>query len=177
MPELSFVLPHWLYWCGLVLFPIAAMLRYRRARGCSPRQPVSLGLGYFLLLTGGFIGVRRLYLKSCWALGIALLLGMLFDMVLIPRLVRRRNEIEGELPEEGFQCPSVEREPAMVRRSYHPTIACGSILAGGTLGILIPPPILALPGPAGHGAGNLRDLSRRGVMVAAAGLRIDFKLQ
>lgn len=34
--------------------------------------------------------------------------------------------------------------PAMVRRKYHPTIACGSILAGGTLGILIPPSILAI---------------------------------
>jgi tripartite ATP-independent transporter DctM subunit len=34
--------------------------------------------------------------------------------------------------------------PAMVRRHYHPTIACGSILAGGTLGILIPPSILAI---------------------------------
>ena len=34
--------------------------------------------------------------------------------------------------------------PAMIRRNYHPTIACGSILAGGTLGILIPPSILAI---------------------------------
>ena len=34
--------------------------------------------------------------------------------------------------------------PAMIRRGYHPTIACGSILAGGTLGILIPPSILAI---------------------------------
>ena len=34
--------------------------------------------------------------------------------------------------------------PAMVARNYHPTIACGSILAGGTLGILIPPSILAI---------------------------------
>ncbi|MGD2082109.1 MAG: TRAP transporter large permease subunit [Chromatiales bacterium] len=34
--------------------------------------------------------------------------------------------------------------PAMVRRHYHPTLACGSILAGGTLGILIPPSILAI---------------------------------
>ena len=34
--------------------------------------------------------------------------------------------------------------PAMMRRRYHPTIACGSILAGGTLGILIPPSILAI---------------------------------
>jgi len=34
--------------------------------------------------------------------------------------------------------------PAMIKRNYHPTIACGSILAGGTLGILIPPSILAI---------------------------------
>jgi len=34
--------------------------------------------------------------------------------------------------------------PAMIRRKYHPTLACGSILAGGTLGILIPPSILAI---------------------------------
>ncbi len=34
--------------------------------------------------------------------------------------------------------------PAMMKRGYHPSIACGSILAGGTLGILIPPSILAI---------------------------------
>ncbi len=34
--------------------------------------------------------------------------------------------------------------PAMLRRGYDPKIAMGSILAGGTLGILIPPSILAI---------------------------------
>lgn len=34
--------------------------------------------------------------------------------------------------------------PAMIKRKYDSTIACGSILAGGTLGILIPPSILAI---------------------------------
>ena len=34
--------------------------------------------------------------------------------------------------------------PAMIRRKYDSAIACGSILAGGTLGILIPPSILAI---------------------------------
>lgn len=34
--------------------------------------------------------------------------------------------------------------PAMLRRRYDSSIACGSILAGGTLGILIPPSILAI---------------------------------
>ncbi len=34
--------------------------------------------------------------------------------------------------------------PAMLARKYDPHLACGSILAGGTLGILIPPSILAI---------------------------------
>ncbi len=34
--------------------------------------------------------------------------------------------------------------PAMLKRNYNPAMACGSILAGGTLGILIPPSILAI---------------------------------
>jgi len=34
--------------------------------------------------------------------------------------------------------------PAMLRRKYDPRIALGSIMAGGTLGILIPPSILAI---------------------------------
>jgi tripartite ATP-independent transporter DctM subunit len=34
--------------------------------------------------------------------------------------------------------------PAMLRRKYDPQIALGSIMAGGTLGILIPPSILAI---------------------------------
>ena len=34
--------------------------------------------------------------------------------------------------------------PAMLRRRYDPKIAMGSIMAGGTLGILIPPSILAI---------------------------------
>ena len=34
--------------------------------------------------------------------------------------------------------------PAMLRRNYNPEMACGAILAGGTLGILIPPSIMAI---------------------------------
>ena len=34
--------------------------------------------------------------------------------------------------------------PAMLKRNYDQKLACGSILAGGTLGILIPPSILAI---------------------------------
>ena len=79
MPELTFVLPHWLYWAGLVVFPVAAMIIFRRARSDVQRKPVSLSLGYFFLLLGGFIGVHRLYLKSFWTLAfIALFTSILF---------------------------------------------------------------------------------------------------
>src|SRR5215213_2236331 len=34
--------------------------------------------------------------------------------------------------------------PAMLRRGYNAELACGSLLAGGTLGILIPPSVMAI---------------------------------
>jgi TRAP-type mannitol/chloroaromatic compound transport system permease small subunit len=43
-------------------------------------------------------------------LGIALLLGMFADALLMPRLVRQRNEIEQIPTGDGFQCPEVEKE-------------------------------------------------------------------
>jgi TRAP-type mannitol/chloroaromatic compound transport system permease small subunit len=73
MPELSFVLPHWLYWGGLVVFPLTAywIYHYRKTSATGPR--LSLPLAYFLLLSGGFLGIHRLYLKSRWALAFILL--------------------------------------------------------------------------------------------------------
>jgi TRAP-type mannitol/chloroaromatic compound transport system permease small subunit len=69
MPELSFVLPHWLYWFGLVAFPLTAYFIVRRQRGSrEPSKPLSLTVGYFLLVMGGFIGCHRLYVKSKWAI-------------------------------------------------------------------------------------------------------------
>src|SRR5947208_12909423 len=34
--------------------------------------------------------------------------------------------------------------PAMLKRQYDPKLACGALLAGGTLGILIPPSVMAI---------------------------------
>ena len=79
MPEISFVLPHWFYWSGLIVFPLLAMLFFRRTKSRAATQPVSITLSYLLLITGGFIGVHRLYLKSFWALMfIALFSSVLF---------------------------------------------------------------------------------------------------
>ncbi|WP_321499320.1 TRAP transporter small permease subunit [Breoghania sp.] len=64
MPSLTFVLPHWIYWSGLVLFPLAAMVLARRSRKRGGMRGYSLPLGYMILVTGGMLGLHRFYLKS-----------------------------------------------------------------------------------------------------------------
>jgi TRAP-type mannitol/chloroaromatic compound transport system permease small subunit len=204
MPEISFVLPHWLYWSGLILFPLFAMLLFRRGTSKEPSQPLSLSLGYFLLVVGGFIGVHRLYLKSAWAIafialftsllvinvevrgsrnllsaaqneiklaefklqrankaiergrrnaqeklakaeekitaaqaslseakevtgrwnaiattvGGGMLLLLIIDALLMPKLIRERNRIEQLEPDEGFHCPVVEAERKDVQEPF-----------------------------------------------------------
>ena len=88
MPELNFVLPHWLYWSGLVIFPLTAMVLFRRTRSEDVKNAVSLPLGYFLLVTGGFIGVHRLYLKSFWTLLFIALFGSVLVVNVEVRMAR-----------------------------------------------------------------------------------------
>jgi TRAP-type mannitol/chloroaromatic compound transport system permease small subunit len=88
MPELGFVLPHWLYWSGLLLFPLLAGYLVRRARRHPPTQPLLLSLGYFLLVTGGFLGVHRMYLKSRWAMAFILVFVALLQVNVEHRLAR-----------------------------------------------------------------------------------------
>ena len=64
MPNLTFVLPHWLYWSGLVIFPLLAMLLVRRQRAAAPPAEAVPSIAYLLLLTCGFVGIHRLYLRS-----------------------------------------------------------------------------------------------------------------
>jgi TRAP-type mannitol/chloroaromatic compound transport system permease small subunit len=62
MPGLSFTLPHWLYWVGLIAFPLIAMTLARRPK--PQQQGYSTTLGYMILVAGGIIGLHRFYLKS-----------------------------------------------------------------------------------------------------------------
>ncbi len=66
LPSLTFVLPHSLYWIGLVLFPLIAMLIVKRsgAKATNDRQLVSLKIAYLLWLWGGFVGLHRFYVKA-----------------------------------------------------------------------------------------------------------------
>jgi len=73
MPNIDFTLPHWAYWVGLLVFPLVAAALAKRPRKTERRYV--LGLGYFILLTGGMLGLHRFYLKN--------LLGLLFIPVFI----------------------------------------------------------------------------------------------
>jgi|SRR5882672_3045896 len=66
MPSLNFILPLWLYWAGLAVFPLLAMylVAKQRRRG-TPREPI-LFTAYLFWLTAGFAGIHRFYLKSWW---------------------------------------------------------------------------------------------------------------
>ncbi len=66
MPSLNFVLPHWLYWGTLLVFPLIAIyLVDRQRRRGVPKGP-SLFVAYLFWLCSGFMGLHRFYLKSAW---------------------------------------------------------------------------------------------------------------
>jgi hypothetical protein len=78
MPALSFILPHWMYWGGLLLFPLVAMylVRRQRRRG-APREP-TLFTAYLFWLCAGFAGLHRLYLRSWWGFAFLPLIAAVF---------------------------------------------------------------------------------------------------
>ena len=79
MPTLNFILPHWMYWGGLLLFPLAAMyLVSRQTRRGAPREPIAFN-AYLFWITAGFVGAHRFYLRSWWGLVfIPLFLGIVY---------------------------------------------------------------------------------------------------
>ena len=68
MPNLTFVLPHWLYWFGLVAFPLLAMMLVKMQNGKDKRGQYNLSIGYMILVVGGFLGLHRFYFKNFWGL-------------------------------------------------------------------------------------------------------------
>jgi len=68
MPSINFVLPHWLYWLGLIVFPLIAMFLARRSIKGDQDNRHSLGTAYFVWLVGGFLGLHRLYLRNNWGI-------------------------------------------------------------------------------------------------------------
>lgn len=89
MPSLDFVLPHWLYWSGLVLFPLVGMWFVHRERLHGPPGNASTPIAYILWLCGGFVGLHRFYLYS-W-------LGVVYIPLFVAILVGNVNASESRL--------------------------------------------------------------------------------
>ena len=64
MPDLTFILPHWIYWIALFGVPPACMFIIHRQRGANLEGELSLGIAYMFWFLGGFAGLHRLYLKN-----------------------------------------------------------------------------------------------------------------
>ncbi len=63
LPNMTFVLPHLVYWLGIFGFPLIAAYLVHRANADKNGPAVSLPVAYMFLITAGFVGLHRLYLK------------------------------------------------------------------------------------------------------------------
>ena len=84
LPNLTFELPHAIYWLGLLLFPFIAMYLVRREAEMERPGAVNLPVAYLFWLCGGFVGLHRFYARAGWPglLYIVLFLLLLFGNVL-----------------------------------------------------------------------------------------------
>ena len=78
MPEITFILPHGIYWGMIFIIPL---LFFGAMRLMTPSisQAPSLLLSYFFMIVGGIMGIHRLYIKSFWAITfITLFIGIIY---------------------------------------------------------------------------------------------------
>lgn len=110
MPGLSFTLPHWLYWIGLIVFPIVAMILSRRPQPQEKRY--TLPLAYMIAVTGGILGLHRFYLKSLW--GLIFLPLFLFVLYSNAQTQEARTVLSGFANELRVAERTLEREQSRV---------------------------------------------------------------
>ncbi|HWB47310.1 MAG TPA: TRAP transporter small permease subunit [Hyphomicrobiaceae bacterium] len=79
MPDLNFILPHWLYWGTLLVFPFIAMFMIARQKRRGAPRRASLFIAYLFWITAGLWGLHRFYLRSLWgAVYLVLMVGVLY---------------------------------------------------------------------------------------------------
>jgi len=89
MPSIDFILPHWLYWGTLIVFPLFAMVMARRTQTSGYSAPIA----YLILLTGGLLGLHRLYLRNMWGL---IFIPLFFLILFANAQGREAREVESE---------------------------------------------------------------------------------
>lgn len=63
MPNLNFVLPHWIYWALLILLPLFGAYMAQKERKKNQKPGVSMSIAYMLWFAGGFFGLHRFYVR------------------------------------------------------------------------------------------------------------------
>lgn len=111
MPSLNFVLPHWLYWGTLAIFPLIALylVKRQKQRGVPPGP--SLFLAYTFWLFAGFMGLHRLYLRNTW--------GFIFLPVFL-LILHANSEIRDRREDVSRTRAAVERTHILIRRAQIP---------------------------------------------------------
>jgi TRAP-type mannitol/chloroaromatic compound transport system permease small subunit len=109
MPNLDFVLPLWLYWGGLAIFPLVAMYLVRRERARQRRVGPSLFVAYLFWLCAGFLGIHRFYLRS--------MLGFVFIPVFLGIVYcnTQVREVRDEHSRTNAELQEAERDVARAR--------------------------------------------------------------
>ena len=79
MPSLNFILPHWLYWSGLLVFPlIAGWLAAKQLKNPPDGRPTYF-IAYLFWALAGYLGIHRFYLRSLWGfIFIPVFLGIIY---------------------------------------------------------------------------------------------------
>ncbi len=127
MPSVDFVLPHWLYWMGLIVFPLAAMYLSRRSKSKGAGQGYSLGTAYFVWLVGGFLGLHRLYLRNL----LGLVFWPLFALILYASSVERTARVEysdAKAALEVVESSIARKEKSIIKSEQKITSARESLL-------------------------------------------------
>ena len=91
MPSLPFVLPHWLYWTTLVVFPLVAIYFVARQKKYGSPKGASLFVAYMFWMCSGFMGLHRFYLKS--ALGFVFIPVFLLILYMNGDIRERREDV------------------------------------------------------------------------------------
>ena len=65
MPSINFILPHWLYWGTIVVFPL---IRHGHGAAHANAGLLAARSAIMILVTGGLLGLHRLYLRNLWGL-------------------------------------------------------------------------------------------------------------
>jgi TRAP-type mannitol/chloroaromatic compound transport system permease small subunit len=104
---MTFELPHWLYWGGLIFVPIIAMYIVRKQRGTEVDGTLSNRIAYMLWLCGGFVGLHRFYVKNLWGLVyIPIFIALLLCNVQVRHAV---NAVSGDKNEVNIAEFDIER--------------------------------------------------------------------